>query len=759
MLLAVLVIGTPLPSPGDPAPDQAWGYQRICDDLLRLEPDPARIARVQNLVLVRDAGVLSLEEGTLALGRPVGGRVCAAFFSGRVRFRFTPTEPVEREQLRRYYREPELSREFSSLLLLFADSTAQQLERAVGFAPGRISFAPWIVTAHLRGFVTEKTRYVDPSFARTLLERRHNAHFVAALSGSQGDRLRFEIDPYQTEEVTLSRVSDGAVVPTEIISKFRLGGQSSRSLERDDRPGFATSAYAIDVRIQENLVPRYVCDLEAEVLEDSIRFLPFDLLEIQDQPDSAIVDGRPRPVFCFRDNPVVWVDAGRSLRRGERFRLRLRYTGKTLGEYGGMVGLRSSIFWYPVHGARHRATFDLRFRHPSRVTLVSVGDLVERLEQDGVTTSRWRSAEPIRNASWHLGLFKQATVEGDSTPSVTALIHEVDHTRIGRVLLEEEGIASGTNMEKAVANDVVGAMTFFRHVYGALPNRRFYAAESRAVEGEAFPGMITLGWKTFQWTDSWGDDEVLRAHEVAHQWWPVLADYETYRDRWLSEGLAEFSGLWYMQVKRRKYDLYLRTLGEMRERILGHRDAGSTWLGHRVETPKTDGPDYRIAIYDKGAWVFHMLRNLLIDLDTMKEDRFVELMRDVFATHRGGTVSTADFQALATRHVGEDMEWFFRQWVEWTAIPRYRVSWSVRPAGTGQHRLTLHVKQEDVPEGFRMAVPIRIDLPDGSYARTRVWVDKPSADIELPVVPEVPRHVEFNEFSSVLCVVEASGRR
>ena len=65
--------------------------------------DSLRVARVQSLLLQRDAGAIVLEEGRLALARPLGGRVCAAAFQGRGSFSYTPRTEVERAQLQRVY--------------------------------------------------------------------------------------------------------------------------------------------------------------------------------------------------------------------------------------------------------------------------------------------------------------------------------------------------------------------------------------------------------------------------------------------------------------------------------------------------------------------------------------------------------------------------------------------------------------------------------------------------------------------------------
>jgi aminopeptidase N len=270
--------------------------------------------------------------------------------------------------------------------------------------------------------------------------------------------------------------------------------------------------------------------------------------------------------------------------------------------------------------------------------------------------------------------------------------------------------------------------------------------------------MIALDWSTFQATDPWGTDEVLRAHEVAHQWWGIQVAPRTYRDRWLSEGLSEFSGLWYMQVKRRDTKLYLRTLEEMRERIMNAPFLPSTWLGYRTTQRGIYQGGYVSAIYLKGAWVFHMLRYMLLDLESMDEGRFISLMRAYTERYKGQRSSTADFRRLTEEHLGEPMDWFMKQWVMGTAIPTYRYWFRTNRTDTGQYRVTLHVEQYGVPEGFKMPVPVRIELPNGQVARTRVWVDKPTIDVDFPLLSASPSKLEFNEFSAVLCRLETPDR-
>ena len=175
------------------------------------------------------------------------------------------------------------------------------------------------------------------------------------------------------------------------------------------------------------------------------------------------------------------------------------------------------------------------------------------------------------------------------------------------------------------------ALQFFQRVYGMFPVKQFYATEIPYDHGEAFPGLVHLALSTFVTSADDGFDEFFRAHEVAHQWWAIGVDYATYHDRWLSEGFASFSGLWYMQTARKQNKLYFSMLDRWRADIFLHRgEDESLAFGDRVGDA-TDAADYQTIVYEKGAWLVHMLRVLMLDLKTMNEDRFTSGMREFYA--------------------------------------------------------------------------------------------------------------------------------
>jgi aminopeptidase N len=290
-------------------------------------------------------------------------------------------------------------------------------------------------------------------------------------------------------------------------------------------------------------------------------------------------------------------------------------------------------------------------------------------------------------------------------------------------------------------------------MYGPAPVGHFYATEIAELHGEAFPGLINLSYVTFVATDRSGADEIFRAHEVAHQWWGIGVDFASYRDQWLSEGLATFSGLWYLQVVRKEPGPYFNQLRTWKTSIISRsHDAGPISLGYRVVTNRNEA-DYEIIVYQKGAWVMHMLRTLMINLKTMQEDRFQNMMRDFFTTYNGKVASTDDFQRMVEKHTGQPMGWFFDQWVRGTAIPTYSVVWAVTDAGDGMFRTRLKVVQTGVPETFQMYVPVTLQLSDGGVLRARVLVKGAETTVDLAPVGSRPRSLTFNDFEGVLATV------
>ena len=231
------------------------------------------------------------------------------------------------------------------------------------------------------------------------------------------------------------------------------------------------------------------------------------------------------------------------------------------------------------------------YHAPEKYVLVSVGDPLESSVTNKVRTTRWKTKE-VRNVAFNIGEFEEYEFTDPRVPPITLHVAEKMHKSL--VLYDRNGrpipILAQRDMDEMVISDLTNSMSFFQDFYGPATVNQFYATETPYYHGEAYPGVVLLSWLTFQWTDDKGNDDMFRAHEVAHQWWGIGVDFATYRDQWISEGFSEFAGLWYMQIIRLNNELYFEKLDDWREALLDRRkDIGPISLGYRLwrETART----------------------------------------------------------------------------------------------------------------------------------------------------------------------------
>jgi hypothetical protein len=756
LFFVVLPSGTLLAQLGpEAAKSNEVSYEQRYDEVRRLYAVPNRVAPVSQLVLKRDAGQFTFGDGKFYLLKPIDGRTMGAVFIGHGVFSFSPPTRIEQERLARFHKTKTLEAPFSSVVLLFADSTVGELESKLTFGPGQPPDDPQQRFIDAIDFLShDDSKSFDPDFMAAFLNGEASDLFYAHINRKSGGPLMFMLNPHEVEGVTLShRVPHiGWTRRSEVICRFPAGGKSRDIQITGERTNQAAIRnYKITTVLKQSgsgdLSFAASARLDITTTSPMGPWVVFSLFEKLKVDSARWEGGEPATVFKGRDGGLLWVRLDRRLQPGEVRTLNLFYQGNLIDRYGDFFFIKSSAEWYPrsLEG-RSLATFDLTFHSPSGKLLASVGDKVEASTSGKTTISRWVSPGPIRNASFNLGIFKDYKVQEEGIPLVTVLISEDAHRKLGALRQK--------NMKETVGADVAGSLRFFQHVYGPLAAKEFFATEIPTFHGEAFPGMVHLSWVTFHQTDHQGEDEVFRAHEVAHQWWGIGVDFTSYHDQWLSEGFSNFSGLWYLQTVRKNNDKYFGMLRRWRGNIFNRTEEPSpVWLGYRASSSKDDN-GYGVLVYQKGAWVLHMLRIMMLDLATMKEDRFTAMMREFYGTYQGKRAATEDFRRVAEKHAGADLGWFFDQWIYGTEIPTYHVAYRSEPAENGQYRVKLKVRQENVGESFQMYVPITLDLGDDRVARVRVKVRGPNSEIELPLMPSKPKAVRFNDLDGVLADVK-----
>lgn len=751
-LALVLLVPTPRELRGQSASAAATSWDAGYAELKRMLPATGRGGPVSGLVIQREAGRFEFAEGTIVLLKPNAGRSMGAVFRGRGTFTFAPTSAMERQQLTRRHDGSTLTTPFSEAVFFFSDSTLAELERHVRFEPGVVpETAESRLSQALDYLGDDQDHAIEPDVMLDLLNAAPGGMFYAHIIPDRGDPVMFLVTPREGEGVELRERERTGL--TSGYTTATIKEQAAGSGSGPDRRGDAlVRHYALDVSLPSTSSGDIGFSASARMWisgEGPIGpWIVFSLFE-KFTVDSAIwASGSRAVVDKPKDGPYMWVRLPAVLPAGEVVQLTVFYHGDLIDRYGDFFYIKGSTAWYPRSlTGRSLATFEMIYHYPSNYRFASVGALADSSTTGRITTSRWVTARPIRNAAFNVGMFTPYQPVEPGAPPVTVLVSESGHRSVG----------SKAYSADEVSQDIARSMKLYTTLFGPPPADQFYATEIPAGHGEAFPGLIHLSMATFDMTGTRGHNEVFRAHEVAHQWWGIGVDFATYRDQWLSEGFSTFAALWYLQTVRGDVKQYFDILDEYKADLLVRgEDAAPIGLGYR--TADADNPDdYNLIVYEKGAWVLHMLRAMMIDLKTMQEDRFTGLLKDFYQAYRGKRASTADFQRAVEQHTGQDMGWFFSQWVYQSALPTYRVAYQVVGAPDGQYLVRFRIRQQNVPPEFQAYVPIGLEMGKDQWVRVRKKVTGPLTEFELGPLPSKPKSVKFNDLDGVLADVKPEG--
>jgi len=731
---------------------------------------PVKAVHVDNLVLKRDVGVLTLRSGTVSFLPPVLHRTALAVFIGEGHFHLDPVLAMEKDHLELITGARAVDEDFDSLLLAFTDGALDEIiakshpaEPSPKEAAALRDFhrelrhrteTPRSFTEYL--LADENPANVEAELLAELYNPKYAGSFSAYIHGRKHAHLRFLVKPQgavpdlSPEEVALINVDpvgneDGIWYLSHLESEWRASTASSN----EDRRTIAVEHYRIDTLLGSRDRLTAAADVRFHPLRDGDRVVPFALLPNL-RVSRVTLEGREIGFIqeSRRVDGSFFVIMPEVMAKDRAYTIHVEYDGDKVvfSEGGGNYSVGARTCWYPASAAfRDRATYDLVFRVPKSFTLVSVGRQVKDEREDNQQVTEWKSDVPLAVAGFNYGLFrkKQRTddktnydVQAYATQDVPDYLRgAAEHMNLTPLALADSAIVDGMN-----------AVRLYTAWFGPLPYGRIAITQQPAPNyGQSWPGLVYLPLTAFlDATQRWRllggrafrfNDFILEVtpHEVSHQWWGHLVGWASLRDQWLSEGFADFSAGLFLELTNPKPDQYLHYLEEARKQIVeknefGKRpnDAGPIWLGLRLDTFKTERA-YNRVVYPKGGYVLHMLRYLMQDQKTGDKD-FIDMMHDFVQTYTNRNASTEDFKAIVEKHMkpaldlegNNRMDWFFREWVYGTELPSYRLDYSVAPDQGGKFMLTATVTQSDVGSDFMMRVPVYADF-DGHMIRLG-WV-------------------------------------
>jgi hypothetical protein len=723
-------------------------YKQLAKSFINAEIDTERVANISNVTFKRDVATFTLNSGKLYWVKPIASRTVMAVFLGNGRFTFTPPTTVEREQLERAIKSQSADISFTSLVLLFADTTFNELSRKTTLKKDdNLEDATDVLKDNMSFISNAGKEWIDKDIASCFLEKQQSDLFYSFFIDDKNSRhYHFAVSPDDAEEISFAIQDEHTFrnkMQFALVNQFHRMEDYQHGIQMDERKDFTTiDDYVTSMNIEDGLSMAQVsATLTVTPRYNGRRWLRYRLSSLFNI-DSIQWDKMVNSKDYMKIGSELWIRAKEPLKKGVKEKITITYSGKIFDRIENYIWMTiGSTMWYPRNSETERSTFTMKFTIPENYKLWAGGDLIEESKTDGTITTVWKVSIPAIHNTFSIGLFKEKLIEDKRIPPVRLLY----------------GLYS--KMQQDVANDLLYSLIFYSSIFGKPPFDKMTAAELYESHGQAFPGFLQLSYYTFQTAKSDGSQESFVAHEMAHQWWGMALGWTNYHDQWISEAFSEYSSLMYMQSVLKDNDKFFKRLKKFKTSIMNSRksifgdgiEQAPIWLGWRTATSSANQGDYSLLIYKKGAWVLHMLRNMMMDLNTFSDERFLAMLKDFYTTYYGKDPTTQDFQAIVEKHTQQKMDWFFNQWIYGSKIPKYKVAYQTTQTPEGKFKVRMRIITENVPSDFMMVIPVLADFGDKGSAPLRIVVKGNDTEFDLPLLPMEPKKINFNILESVLC--------
>ena len=772
---AIVAIATSL-FPSEVALAQQTNLAELYDGVKAFQLSDKTI-QVEQLRFERDR-VKLLFDGVFYLAEPVDGRVYGAVFVGRGRVQIEPWSDYEKDNVKRFLKSDVIDVKFERAVLRFTDDTLEQLQAGTS-STGR---APKKALDMIRDLEGDLLKQTGMNLSARLVQAVSNEDtpgvFFGSFDGAKPGKFNVLLDHQGRVPTAVFDINGGekglvwqyrkTFFDNDIWTAFyNQADFDSRSVSYSDKFDLVVIK---NIRMDIDLTDpddwlRYTADLEMESLRDGLQVLPISLNEGLSEYDNYRLKKSVKVLEASQADgtPVDFIQEDwetgfslifpRPLARGEKVTVRLKMEGKdSLFTWERQFHyLRTTTTWYPRHGYLNRSNYDLRFRHAKKYRVVSIGDRVEEgesKENPREWITRWVTRDPVALVTFAVGRFER--------------YEEIAEIGDQKIPIEFYSLPSSVMpvKEDFVAAELSNGVRYFSELYGDYPYGRLGAVFFPGGFGQGFPTLLLLPVQGHARTSEFA----FIAHEGAHQWWGNIVAWRSYRDQWLSEGFAEYSGVLYAGWRKKDNRKVKELVDRMRRSLLNPPrtetgvakgklyEVGPLILGHRVSTRQTLGA-YSALVYDKGALVLRMLHFLFTDPSDGDGQAFFDMMQDFVKRHHGGWATTESFMQVASEHFAktpiaekfglQDLKWFFSQWVFQARMPSYemRYRFERRPEGGVLFKGT--IRQEGVPDDWFMPLPLRIEFSGQRVGRGTVHAFGPETSFEIPL-PELPKKVRLD---------------
>lgn len=348
--------------------------------------------------------------------------------------------------------------------------------------------------------------------------------------------------------------------------------------------------------------------------------------------------------------------------------------------------------WYPCNDhPLDKAAYRFRLTVPKGITAVANGTLLDTVFSGEQEIFIWSEEAPMATylATVVVGYYKRIDAPAVGDVKIRHYVFEGDFDYTNQL--------SSTQRMLDYYSNLIGPYPYNEFGYIVI---RTIDDESRFAEESQTMVEVDRGWLV--------DSQAMGvlAPELVHQWFGDSVSVASWNEVWLKEGMANY--LMVMWLDDQDFVSITTLMADLENVLLTH----ASELNYPLNQPPSSNM-YGANTYDKGAWVFHMLRQ------EIGNENFSRFLREYYQRFAGGIASTAELQQVAEEVSGMDLNTFFQQWVYGSGFPDLNITWTSQPDS-----VTVQVCQVNTGQVFALPLDIELDGRGGKSEQQVIQLDQ-----------------------------------
>jgi hypothetical protein len=476
--------------------------------------------------------------------------------------------------------------------------------------------------------------------------------------------------------------------------------------QRPHRPALSISGYVIDAELDPathhlaaTALVSFTAPADAEVV--SFGFHPaLKVTKITDE-SGKLLDGERTADGAIRISPAA------PFVPGQLVHWTFQYEGAITGNEDGPVeGLKLAAIqepityllyparWFPMTGyMTDRFTAEMHIRVPQGMRVFASGS---QGTSKPVTLASGKPGDQY-NFNWTKPGFPGTVIAGRYVGPVTGGAGNV------KVYLTVGHQASGNELAQTASKE----FDFFTDSFGAPESSRLNVVE---LPDDTLPAVWAPELAAMQGSRV-GDKSGVRllANTIAHQWWGSEVSPRTLNDAWITNGMARYGELMYVEDQSGNSALRA-ALQDVSAGALAY----DTIPLSSAARMSPFSPEFQSMTLEKGAMIFHMLRWEIGD------KAFLDTLKGALSQYTDKSITSSDFEKVAEAQSQQQLIAFFAQWIDGTGAPQFKDKYAVYRLGNNKGFRTIGEIDQDL-DLFRMPVDLRIET-DGKTVNQKIDV-------------------------------------